>query len=139
MTVIRNHSPPLQRDHTVFVYDSTVLKFYFSVNVSEIPIVDISGVRRIPDIQGFMDVPPELLRAARSALGLSQKDVAKLSRTSPRTVHRIEQNDNVRLDTLRQVQEAFETLGVSFLPATEACGPGIRIPRESIARKDLRF
>jgi transcriptional regulator with XRE-family HTH domain len=103
------------------------------------PIVDISGVGRIPDIQGFMDVPPELLRAARSALGLSQKDVAKLSRTSPRTIHRIEQNDNVRLDTLRQVQEAFETLGVRFLSATEGGGPGIRIPRESVARKDLRF
>jgi transcriptional regulator with XRE-family HTH domain len=103
------------------------------------PIVDISGVHWISDIQGFMDVPPELLRAARSALGLSQKDVAKLSRTSPRTVHRIEQNDNVRLDTLRQVQEAFETLGVSFLPAKEGDGPGIRIPRESVTRKDLRF
>ena len=103
------------------------------------PIVDISGVRRIPDIQGFMDVPPELLRAARSALGLSQKDLAKLSRTSSQTIHRIEQNDNVRLGTLRQVQEAFEALGVRFLPAADDDGPGIRIPRETVTRKDLRF
>ena len=103
------------------------------------PIVDISGVRWIPDIQGFMDVPPELLRAARSALGLSQKDVAQLSRTSPRTIHRIEQNDNVRLDTLRQVQKAFELLGIRFLPDTDGGGPGIRIPKESVKRTDLRF
>jgi len=86
-----------------------------------------------------MDVPPELLRAARSALGLSQEDVARLSRTSRRTIHRIEQNENVRLETLRLVQETFERLGVSFLAASESVGPGIRIPRDSVVRKDLRL
>jgi len=86
-----------------------------------------------------MDVPPELLRAARSALGLSQVDVARLSGTSTRTIHRLEQNENVRLDTLRTVQDAFERLGIKFLPATQNEGPGFRIPGEFVARKELRM
>jgi transcriptional regulator with XRE-family HTH domain len=86
-----------------------------------------------------MDVPNELLRAARAALGLSQAGLAKRTGIGQRTILRIERDEHVTLDTLRRVQVAFEELGVVFVPDDGENGPGIRIRKSLIKRGDLRF
>lgn len=87
-----------------------------------------------------MDVPSELLRAARVALDISQRELAKLSGVGQRTILRIEQNDpTVSLDSRRRLQVAFEEAGIVFEPDDGKNGPGIRIRKSLIKRSDLRF
>ena len=77
-----------------------------------------------------MDVPANLLRAARAALGLSRKKVAQLSNVSTRTVAKIELLGHVKLETMRKVQAALETQGIRFLDFGDGAGPGIRLPKD---------
>lgn len=87
-----------------------------------------------------MDVPSELLRAARIALDIGQRELAKRSGVGQRTILRIEQNDpTVTLDTRRRLQEAFEEAGVLFIPDDGVSGPGLRIRRELLEKGNLRF
>ena len=87
-----------------------------------------------------MDVPSELLRAARVALDIGQRDLAALSGVGQRTILRIEQNDpTVSLETRRRLQDAFEKQGVVFIPDDGVSGPGLRIQRDLIQKRNLRF
>lgn len=87
-----------------------------------------------------MDVPNELLRAARVALDLGQRDLAKRARMSQNTILRIERNDEkVRVETRRRLQEVFEKAGVTFVPDDGVSGPGMRIRRDLIRQGNLRF
>lgn len=87
-----------------------------------------------------MDVPSELLRAARVALDIGQRELAALSGVGQRTILRIEQNDKtVSIETRRRLQDAFEKQGVVFVPDDGVSGPGLRIRRDLIQQGNLRF
>ena len=87
-----------------------------------------------------MDVPNELLRAARVALNIGQRELATLSGVGQRTILRIERNDEtVTLETRRRLQDAFEKAGVTFVPDDGTSGPGLRVRRDLINQKGLRF
>lgn len=87
-----------------------------------------------------MDVPSELLRAARVALNIGQRELAKLSGVGQRTILRIERNDEtVTLESRRRLQEAFEEAGVTFVPDDGTSGPGMRVRRDLIQQGSLRF
>lgn len=87
-----------------------------------------------------MDVPSELLRAARVALDIGQRELAQLSGVGQRTILRIEQNDpTVSLDSRRRLQEAFEKAGVVFVSDDGTSGPGLRIRRDLLRQENLRF
>lgn len=85
-----------------------------------------------------MDVPSELLRAARVALGLEQRALAKASGIGWRTIQRLELNDETAsLKSRRRLQIAFEQAGVAFIPDN---GPGLRVRRDLLdAGSFLRF
>ncbi|WP_311031508.1 helix-turn-helix domain-containing protein [Mesorhizobium koreense] len=84
-------------------------------------------------------VPNEILRAARSALGMSQAELAELSGVGERTILRVERNERVAIRTLQRLRAALEGQGVEFLASESGHGPGLRIPLEQIKRDDLRF
>lgn len=87
-----------------------------------------------------MDVPNELLRAARVALNIGQRELAKLSGVGQRTILRIERNDEtVTLESRRRLQDAFEKAGVTFVADDGVSGPGLRIRRNLIQQGNLRF
>jgi len=87
-----------------------------------------------------MDVPNELLRAARIALNIGQRELAKLSGVGQRTILRIERNDEtVTLESRRRLQDAFEKAGVTFVLDDGVSGPGMRIRRDLIQQGNLRF
>jgi len=76
-----------------------------------------------------MSPTPNLLKAARIALGLSQADVAKAAGIGVRSLSRMEtelSDQSVR--TQRAVQRALEALGVEFLSQDGNRGPGFRLP-----------
>lgn len=87
-----------------------------------------------------MDVPSELLRAARVALNIGQRELAKLSGVGQRTILRIERNDEtVTLESRRRLQEAFEEAGITFISDDGTSGPGLRIRRNLIQQGNLKF
>ncbi|KQU94919.1 hypothetical protein ASD12_24660 [Mesorhizobium sp. Root102] len=87
-----------------------------------------------------MDVPNELLRAARVALGIGQRELAKRTGIGQRTILRIERNDEtVTLETRRRLQGAYEDAGVTFIPDDGVSGPGLRVRRELLKQGNLRF
>jgi transcriptional regulator with XRE-family HTH domain len=87
-----------------------------------------------------MDVPNELLRAARVALNIGQRELAKLSGVGQRTILRIERNDEtVTLESRRRLQDAFERAGVIFIPDDGVAGPGLRKRRDLIQQGNFRF
>jgi transcriptional regulator with XRE-family HTH domain len=71
----------------------------------------------------------DLLKAARVALGLSQKQLAGLSGVSLRTVFRVE-NGEGPVGAIHKVQTALEEVGVKFLPERQERGPGMILPHE---------
>lgn len=87
-----------------------------------------------------MDVPNELLRAARAALNIGQRELARISGVGQRTILRIERNDpSVTLDSRRRLQEALEREGITFILDDGVSGPGLRIRRDLVLHQGLRF
>lgn len=87
-----------------------------------------------------MDVPSELLRAARVTLDIGQRELAALSGVGQRTILRVEQNDpTVSLETRRRLQDAFEKQGIVFIPDDGVFGPGLRIRKDLLQKGSLRF
>lgn len=76
-------------------------------------------------------------RAARSWLGLSQEELAALSKVSARTIAHFEAGNRVPHDrTLRDLQRTLEERGIEFIFAG-AIGVGIRVRRgEASANKE---
>lgn len=75
-----------------------------------------------------MDMHPELLLAARSALGLTREELALEAGIGERTLADIEGGRRGSVETYLLVQRALEERGVVFLPASEGEGPGMRLP-----------
>jgi transcriptional regulator with XRE-family HTH domain len=75
----------------------------------------------------------ELWRAARVALNIGQRELAKLSGVGQRTILRIERNDEtVTIETRRRLQDFFEKESIIFTPGDGVSGPGMRIRRDRI-------
>lgn len=77
-----------------------------------------------------MDVPAALLRAARTALGLSREELAEKAGVSLRTIVKVERNDRVKIETMRKIQAGLEQKGIRFLDSGDGAGPGLRMPLE---------
>jgi len=66
-------------------------------------------------------------RSARAWLGLSQEELAELSKVSARTIAHFEAGNRVPHDrTLRDIQSAFVEMGIEFL-FEGAKGVGVRL------------
>jgi len=77
-----------------------------------------------------MEVPAELLRASRIALGMSQAELAQEAGVALRTVAKMETSGMVRWETLRKIQKALEAKGIRFLDRDEKNGFGLRLPSD---------
>jgi len=87
-----------------------------------------------------MDVPGELIRAARAALGIGQRELARRSGVGFRTLQRIELcEESPKIDTRRRLQGSLESMGVTFVTDDGSGGPGFRIRRDLLNQGNLRF
>lgn len=69
-------------------------------------------------------------RSARAWLGLSQEELAELSKVSARTIAHFEAGNRVPHDrTLRDIQSAFAQMGIEFL-FEGAKGVGVRLRQD---------
>jgi len=73
---------------------------------------------------------PELLLAARTALGLTREALADKANVGERTLSDLEGTRGGSLETYLLVKKALEDLGIEFMPAGEGKGPGFRLPGE---------
>ena len=77
-----------------------------------------------------MSPNPNLLKAARIALGLNREELAAIAGVGERSIKRMEAGPpDQALRTQRAVQKALEGMGVLFLGSDENYGPGFRIPK----------
>lgn len=68
--------------------------------------------------------------AARAWLGLSQQELADLTRVSKRTISHLEAGDRIPHErTLRDIQTVLEALGVEFI-VEGGVGTGIRVVKK---------
>jgi DNA-binding XRE family transcriptional regulator len=71
----------------------------------------------------------EQLKAARAWLGLSQNEVAKISKVAAKTIKNFERDAYTPYErTLRDIQKALEEMGIEFL-FDGGDGVGIRVRR----------
>jgi transcriptional regulator with XRE-family HTH domain len=77
----------------------------------------------------MLAILPEQCRAARALLDWSQQDLARRAKVARKTVADFELKQvTPYARTLRDVIEAFESAGISFLAAEEnISGPGVRL------------
>lgn len=67
-----------------------------------------------------------IVKAARTSLGLSRKELAQLAGLSDRTIYNIETNqDYVLVDTLMKVQRVLSERGVELVEADNNRGWGL--------------
>jgi len=76
-----------------------------------------------------MEMHPELLLAARSALGLTREELALEAGVGERTLADLEGGRRGSVETYMLVQRALEGRGIVFQPASEGEGPGMHLPR----------
>lgn len=81
-----------------------------------------------------MQASYDLLRAARSVLGMSTTELCQRAGISKRSLVRIEAGEPVGLEVSLRVQKALIDAGVEFLEETETGGSGIRL-QKGMARK----
>lgn len=78
-----------------------------------------------------MDIAPPQLRAARALVDWSREELALQSKTTARTITRIEAGETVpRLSTLQAIRSALEAAGVEFIPENGG-GAGVRLRKET--------
>jgi len=76
-----------------------------------------------------MDISSSQCRAARALLGITQDDLATLSRVSRRTIAHFEQEERQPVaSTLEALKRALEAAGVTFIPKNGG-GAGVRLSR----------
>lgn len=71
---------------------------------------------------------PELLLAARVALGLTREDLANQAGIGERTLADLEGGRRSSVETYILVSQVLERMGVTFQPAAAGSGPGLRLP-----------
>jgi transcriptional regulator with XRE-family HTH domain len=70
------------------------------------------------------------VRMARAALGWGVRDLGRRAGVAANTVSRFENGMGTTVATLEQIQAAFESEGIVFMPADEKGGPGVRVKRD---------
>lgn len=80
---------------------------------------------------GKIIAPTNILRAARTALDLTQKDLAQIAGITERTLNSLETGRAVQTETRDAVQRALEARGVEF---TNGSAPGFRLPKDKEVR-----
>ncbi|WP_369684738.1 multiprotein-bridging factor 1 family protein [Devosia ginsengisoli] len=65
---------------------------------------------------------PELIAAAREALGMSQSELAQASKLGLRTIRNIETRQTVGTDVFELCQKALEARGVEFFQTNNRAG-----------------
>lgn len=83
-----------------------------------------------------MEMHPELLLAARMALGLTRIELAERAGVGERTLADLEGGRRSSVETYLLVRRALEEEGIVFLPANPGAGPGFTLP-EGWAGNDL--
>lgn len=73
-----------------------------------------------------INYPPEILRAGRALLGWKQSQLAQAAGVSRHTLLRVEEGQNVMLDSMVSIVRALEDQGVEFTVATSNHGAGVR-------------
>jgi predicted transcriptional regulator len=81
-----------------------------------------------------MDPAPDLLKAARVALGLTQRELAEAAGIGLRSLTRLEGGLDLNTRLHRAIKEALETQGVTFQPDDGELGPGFRVRPECLGR-----
>ncbi|TCR82274.1 helix-turn-helix domain-containing protein [Rhizobium sp. BK376] len=73
-----------------------------------------------------------IVKAARTALGLSRKELAELAGLSDRTIYNIETaQDYVLLDTMMKVRSVFRDRGIELVEAEGSRGWGMFFTKDS--------
>jgi transcriptional regulator with XRE-family HTH domain len=76
------------------------------------------------------------IRAGRALLGMSQADLARLSKVSTPTLRRIETDQKgVSVEAVKLVQKYLKEAGIEFLPETETFTEGVRQSKASLSKK----
>ncbi|WP_155897382.1 helix-turn-helix domain-containing protein [Aureimonas ureilytica] len=74
-----------------------------------------------------MPADPDLIRAARALLGMSQAKLAEKAGIAPKTLWKIEAGDlSISVENYRAVTRALENFGIMFLAEGQGDGAGIR-------------
>ena len=71
---------------------------------------------------------PEILLAARMALGLTQGEIASAAGIGVRTLSDLEGGRPSSVETYLLVQQALQSQGIAFLSSADQLGPGFRLP-----------
>ena len=72
---------------------------------------------------------PAQVRMARAALQWTVEELAQQAGITAKTVHRYEHGENVTVETLLKLKDAFERAGITWVP--ENGGPAsVRPPRQ---------
>jgi transcriptional regulator with XRE-family HTH domain len=73
---------------------------------------------------------PDLFRAARAMLNLTQQELAKEAGLERRVVARLESTqENVKIEQSVHLKKTYERLGIEFTLGTDSFGPGLRWKR----------
>ena len=76
------------------------------------------------------------VRAARSLLGWSQKQLAEQSGSSLSTLNRFERGDgNPNVNSLRLIYKAFERSGITFINGPD-CSVGVLLSADGLSRTE---
>jgi len=70
------------------------------------------------------------IRMARTALRWGVRDLGRHAGVAANTVSRFENGMGTTVATHGQIQRAFESHGIVFIPADEHGGPGVRVKKE---------
>lgn len=74
-----------------------------------------------------MPADPDMIRAARALLGMSQADLAKKAGIAAKTLWKIEVGDlSISVENYQAVEHALRVLGIEFLSEDQSRGAGIR-------------
>lgn len=89
-------------------------------------------LRAVPEgsILGETLISPDLCRAARYLLNLSQEDLAEAAGIARSTIAEFERGARVPVpDNLQSMCNALEAAGVIFIDADDTAGPGVQLRR----------
>ena len=71
---------------------------------------------------------PVQCKMARTALGWGVRELAERAGKSPTTIAKFERGNELRAETLADIQRALEKAGVEFIPENGG-GPGVRLAK----------
>jgi len=76
---------------------------------------------------------PVQCKMARIAVGWGVRELAQKAAKSPDTIARLERGEELRPETVAEIQRALEKAGVEFI-AENGGGPGVRLAKRKAKR-----